>query len=152
MKKISFVLFSIILLSCNGNNSVRNQETLDADSIATVDTTVTPPMEEKTTPKEESKTINKVSKNRKSGNQIAGIYYCRKSGDRYILNHDYSGVFLPKAGETCTIEWYKTGNTVSVTFTGEMAFLGTQILNYAEEGHFLIEKSEIYGYLKYTKQ
>lgn len=109
-------------------------------------------MEEKTTPKEESKTINKVSKNRKSGNQIAGIYYCRKSGDRYILNHDYSGLFLPKAGETCTIEWYKTGNTVSVTFTGEMAFLGTQILNYAEEGHFLIEKSEIYGYLKYTKQ
>ena len=71
---------------------------------------------------------------------------------RYILNHDYSGLFLPKAGETCTIEWYKTGNTVSVTFTGEMAFLGTQILNYAEEGHFLIEKSEIYGYLKYTKQ
>ena len=42
MKKISFVLFSIILLSCNGNNSVRNQETIDADSIATVDTTVTP--------------------------------------------------------------------------------------------------------------
>lgn len=55
------------------------------------------------------------------------------------MNHDYSGLFLPKAGETCTIEWYKTGNTVSVTFTGEMAFLGTQILNYAEEGHFLIE-------------
>lgn len=50
-------------MSCNGNNSVRNQETIDADSIATVDTTVTPPMEEKTTPKEESKTINKVSKN-----------------------------------------------------------------------------------------
>jgi hypothetical protein len=33
MKKISFVLFSIILLSCNGNNSVRNQETIDADFL-----------------------------------------------------------------------------------------------------------------------
>lgn len=129
MKKISCVLFSIILLSCNGNNPARNQETIDADSIEVVDTTVTPPMEEKSTHKEESKTINNVSKKRKNGDQIAGTYYCRKSGDRYILNHDYSGLFLPKAGESCTIEWYKTGNTVSVTFTGEMEFLGTQILN-----------------------
>ena len=149
MKKMSFVLFSIILLSCNGNNSARNQKTIDADSVATIDTT--PPVEERSAPKEESKNVNKESKKRKSGDQIAGTYYCRKSGDRYILNHDYSGLFLPKTGETCTIEWYKTGNTVSVTFTGEMEFLGTQILNYAEDGHFLIEKSEIYGYLKYTK-
>ena len=35
MKKISFVLFSIILLSCNGNNSVRNQETIISDDTKT---------------------------------------------------------------------------------------------------------------------
>ena len=33
-----------------------------------------------------------------------------------------------------------------------MEFLGTQRLDYNKSGKFLIEKSEIYGYLKYTKQ
>ena len=37
MKKASFILVSIILLSCNGNNSVRNQEYADVDS-AVIDT------------------------------------------------------------------------------------------------------------------
>lgn len=37
MKKTSFILVSIILLSCNGNNSVRIQEHADVDS-AVIDT------------------------------------------------------------------------------------------------------------------
>lgn len=76
----------------------------------------------------------------------------KKSGDTYVLNDDYSGLFLPKSGSSCTFDWYKTGNSVTVTFTGEMEFLGTQRLDYNKSGKFLIEKSEIYGYLKYTKQ
>ena len=86
----------------------------------------------------------------KTKDSIVGLYYCKKSGDTYVLNDDYSGLFLPKSGNSCTIDWYKTGN--SVTFTGEMEFLGTQRLDYNKNGKFLIEKSEIYGYLKYTKQ
>lgn len=40
----------------------------------------------------------------------------------------------------------------NVTFTGEMEFLGTQRFDHNKSGKFLIEKSEIYGYLKYTRQ
>ena len=88
----------------------------------------------------------------KTKDSIVGLYYCKKSGDTYVLNDDYSGLFLPKSGNSCTIDWYKTGNSVTVTFTGEMEFLGTQRLDYNKNGKFLIEKSEIYGSLKYTKQ
>ena len=37
MKKVSLILVSVILWSCNGNNSVRNQEHADIDS-AVIDT------------------------------------------------------------------------------------------------------------------
>ena len=45
MKKASFILVSIILLSCNGNNSVRNQEYADVDS-AVIDTMDVQPLKD----------------------------------------------------------------------------------------------------------
>ena len=59
----------------------------------------------------------------KTKDSIVGLYYCKKSGDTYVLNDDYSGLFLPKSGNSCTIDWYKTGNSVTVNFTGEMGVL-----------------------------
>lgn len=148
MKLTPFIILSIMLLSCsgNGNKSEKNQEIIDMDSTESVviDTMVTSPIESKEKAEESTKV--------KTENSIVGLYYCKKSGDTYVLNADNSGLFLPKSGSSCTIDWYKTGNSVTVTFTGEMEFLGTQRLDYNKRGKFLIEKSEIYGYLKYTKQ
>lgn len=146
--RVAFLIFSILLSSCggNGHKSEENQEITDMDSTEAVviDTMVTSPIESKEKAKEPTRV--------KTKNSIVGSYYCKKSGDTYVLNDDYSGLFLPKSGSSCTFDWYKTGNSVTVTFTGEMEFLGTQRLDYNKSGKFLIEKSEIYGYLKYTKQ
>lgn len=45
MKKVSFILVSIILWSCNGSNSVRNQEYADVDS-AVIDTMDVQPLKD----------------------------------------------------------------------------------------------------------
>ena len=148
MRNVPFLFLSILLFSCggNGNKSEKNQEIMDMDSteLVVIDTMVTSPIESKDKAEESTRVKTKDS--------IVGLYYCKKSGDTYVLNDDYSGLFLPKSGNSCTIDWYKTGNSVTVTFTGEMEFLGTQRLDYNKNGKFLIEKSEIYGSLKYTKQ
>ena len=148
MRNVPFLFLSILLFSCggNGNKSEKNQEIMDMDSteLVVIDTMVTSPIESKEKA-EESTRVN-------TNDSIVGLYYCKKSGDTYVLNDDYSGLFLPKSGNSCTIDWYKTGNSVTVTFTGKMEFLGTQRLDYNKNGKVLIEKSEIYGYLKYTKQ
>lgn len=144
MKKVLLFILSIPLLSCggNGNKSARSQEVMDMDSDSVaIDTMMTYPIEKAEEP-------TRV----KTKDSVVGSYYCKKSGDTYVLNDDYSGLFLPNSGNSCTIDWYKTGNSVTITFTGEMEFLGTQRLDYNKSGKFLIEKSEIYGYLKYTKQ
>ena len=148
MRNVPFLFLSILLFSCggNGNKSEKNQEIMDMDSteLVVIDTMMTSPIESKDKAEESTRVKTKDS--------IVGLYYCKKSGDTYVLNDDYSGLFLPKSGNSCTIDWYKTGNSVTVTFTGEMEFLGTQRLDYNKNGKFLIEKSEIYGSLKYTKQ
>lgn len=148
MRNVHFLFLSILLFSCggNGNKSEKNQEIMDMDSteLVVIDTMVTSPIESKDKAEESTRV--------KTKDAIVGLYYCKKSGDTYVLNDDYSGLFLPKSGNSCTIDWYKTGNSVTVTFTGKMEFLGTQRLDYNKNGKVLIEKSEIYGYLKYTKQ
>lgn len=147
MKKVLLFILSIPLLSCggNGNKSARSQEVMDMDSDSVaIDTMMTYPIEKPEKAEEPTRVKTKDS--------VVGSYYCKKSGDTYVLNDDYSGLFLPNSGNSCTIDWYKTGNSVTITFTGEMEFLGTQRLDYNKSGKFLIEKSEIYGYLKYTKQ
>lgn len=148
MKLTSFIILSIMLFSCsgNGNKSEKNQEIIEMDSSESVliDTMMTSPIESKEKTEEPTRVKTKDS--------IVGLYYCKKSGDTYAFNADNSGLFLPKSGGSCTIDWYKTGNSVTVTFTGEMEFLGTQRLDYNKSGNYLIEKSEIYGYLKYTRQ
>ena len=75
MKKASFILVSIILLSCNGNNSVRNQEYADVDS-AVIDTMDVQPL------KDESH--KKLAKN-KTEDPIVGTYYCYDSHDTYVF-------------------------------------------------------------------
>ena len=148
MRNVPFLFLSILLFSCggNGNKSEKNQEIMDMDSteLVVIDTMVTSPIESKDKAEESTRVKTKDS--------IVGLYYCKKSGDTYVLNDDYSGLFLPKSGNSCTIDWYKTGNSVTVTFTGKMEFLGTQKKKKKKNGKVLIEKSEIYGYLKYTKQ
>lgn len=147
MKLTPFIVLAIMLFSCtgNGNKSKKNQKIMDMDSESVViDTMETSTIESE----EKAEKPTRV----KTKDSIVGLYYCKKSGDTYVLNDDYSGLFLPKSGNSCTIDWYKTGNSVTVTFTGEMEFLGTQRLDYNKNGKFLIEKSEIYGSLKYTKQ
>lgn len=61
MKKASFILVSIILLSCNGNNSVRIQEHADVDS-AVIDTMDVQPL------KDESH--KKLAKNNTEGKRL----------------------------------------------------------------------------------
>ena len=119
MRNVPFLFLSILLFSCggNGNKSEKNHEIMDMDSteLVVIDTMVTSPIESKDKAEESTRVKTKDS--------IVGLYYCKKSGDTYVLNDDYSGLFLPKSGNSCTIDWYKTGNSVTVTFTGEMGVL-----------------------------
>ena len=73
MKKASIIIVSIILLSCNGNNSVRNQEHVDVDS-AVIDTMDVQPL------KDEGH--KKLAKNN-TEDPIVGTYYCYRTS-RYI--------------------------------------------------------------------
>ena len=139
MRNVPFLFLSILLFSCggNGNKSEKNQEIMDMDSteLVVIDTMVTSPRESKDKAEESTRVKTKDS--------IVGLYYCKKSGDTYVLNDDYSGLFLPKSGNSCTIDWYKTGNSVTVTFTGKMEFLGTQRLDYNKNGKVLINNSSL---------
>ena len=83
MKKASFILVSIILLSCNGNNSVRNQEHADVDS-AVIDTMDVQPL------KDESH--KKLAKNN-TADPIVGTYYCYRTQDTYVFLSDKTGYF-----------------------------------------------------------
>lgn len=83
MKKVSFILVSVILWSCNGNNSVRNQEHADIDS-AVIDTMDVQPL------KDESH--KKLAKN-KTEDPIVGTYYCYRTQDTYVFQSGKIGYF-----------------------------------------------------------
>lgn len=153
MKRLLLIALPIMLTACNGGNSTKSQNDFDSATVENttlVEVADTPQVE---TPKAiTEKEMQPEANKSKQKSPIEGSYYCRKSGDTYILNGDYSGLFMPRDGSSCAIEWYITNNTITVTFIGEMAFLGTQNLLYDKNTKSLIEKSEIYGYLKYKKQ
>lgn len=86
MKKASFILVSIILLSCNGNNSVRNQEYADVDS-AVIDTMDVQPL------KDESH--KKLAKNN-TADPIVGTYYCYRTQDTYVFYQTRQVILLFK--------------------------------------------------------
>ena len=94
MKKASFILVSIILWSCNGSNSVRNQEYADVDS-AVIDTMDVQPL------KDESH--KKLAKN-KTEDPIVGTYYCYRTQDTYVFQ---SG----KIGYSTVQGWSPSGFT-----------------------------------------
>ena len=83
MKKTSFILVSIILLSCNGNNSVRIQEHADVDS-AVIDTMDVQPLQ--------NESHKKLAKNNTEG-PIVGTYYCYRTQDTYVFLSDKTGYF-----------------------------------------------------------
>lgn len=150
MKNSLFLIFSILFLSCggNGNKSEKNQETTNiAYRPVAIDTIVAPPLVSVETEEKAEK-----PKKAKTKDSIVGSYYCGRSGDTYIFNDDGSGLFFPNSGSSCTFDWYNIHNIIILEFTGEMKFLGTQKLEYNKQGKFIIEKSEIYGKLKYTKE
>ena len=147
MKKVPFIIFSIILLSCNGNRnqSVRNQDIAEVDSTSiAIDTTTVPTMEEN----EDSKEPTKI----KSSNPIVGTFYCTRSGDTYIFNENKTGMFIPKAESGAKYNWRLEGNTIIVTYSGKSAFLGTSKLKYDKDSNSFIEKSIAFGNLTFVKQ
>lgn len=147
MKKVPFIIFSIILLSCNGNRnqSVRNQDIAEVDSTSiAIDTTTVPTMEEN----EDSKEPTKV----KSSSPIIGTFYCTRSGDTYIFNENKTGMFIPKGESGAKYNWRLEGNTIIVTYSGKSAFLGTSKLKYDIGGNSFIEKSIAFGNLTFVKQ
>lgn len=142
MKKISFIIFPIFLLSCNGNNSIKNQDLAMGDSVA-ADTMIPMPIEEED-----------ISNNEptKSKDPFVGSYYCSRSGDTYIFNEDKTGTFIPNGGDGATYKWQLKGHSLIVTYTGESAVLGSSKLRYDKKTHSFIENSISYGKLKFIKQ
>ena len=71
--RVAFLLFSILLLSCGGNKSEKNQEIIDMDSTESVviDTMVTSPIESKEKAEESTRV--------KTKDPIVGTFYCSRS-------------------------------------------------------------------------
>ena len=101
MKKASIIIVSIILLSCNGNNSVRNQENVDVDS-AVIDTMDVQPL------KDESH--KKLAKNNPE-DPIVGTYYCYRTQDTYVFLSDKTGYFTVQGGSPSDFIWKRSGKT-----------------------------------------
>lgn len=142
MKKLPLIIFPIILLSCNVNNSIKNQEFAMEDSVA-ADTLISLPVEEEN-----------ISNNEpaKSKDPFIGSYYCSRSGDTYIFNEDKTGTFIPNGGSGATYKWRLKGHSLIVTYIGESAFLGSSKLRYDKKTHSFVENSISYGKLKFIKQ
>lgn len=138
MKKVSFILVSIILLSCNGNNSVRNQEHADVDS-AVIDTMDVQPL------KDESH--KKLAKNN-TADPIVGIYYCYRTQDTYVFLSDKTGYFTVQGGSPSDFTWKRSGKNVTIVYE----VFGKQKLKFDSKAQTLTEESKSLGTLVFDKQ
>lgn len=138
MKKASFILVSIILLSCNGNNSVRNQEHADVDS-AVIDTMDVQPL------KDESH--KKLAKNN-TADPIVGTYYCYRTQDTYVFLSDKTGYFTVQGGSPSDFTWKRSGKNVTIVYE----VFGKQKLKFDSKAQTLTEKSKSLGTLVFDKQ
>ena len=138
MKKASFILVSIILLSCNGNNSVRNQEHADVDS-AVIDTMDVQPL------KDESH--KKLAKNN-TADPIVGTYYCYRTQDTYVFLSDKTGYFTVQGGSPSDFTWKCSGKNVTIVYE----VFGKQKLKFDSKAQTLTEESESLGTLVFDKQ
>lgn len=138
MKKASFILVSIILLSCNGNNSVRNQEHADVDS-AVIDTMDVQPL------KDESH--KKLAKNN-TADPIVGTYYCYRTQDTYVFLSDKTGYFTVQGGSPSDFTWKRSGKNVTIVYE----VFGKQKLKFDSKAQTLTEESESLGTLVFDKQ
>lgn len=137
MKNASFI-FSIILLSCNGNNSVRNQEYTDVDS-AVIDTMDVQPL------KDESH--KKLAKN-KTEDPIVGTYYCYDSHDTYVFQSGKIGYFTVQGGSPSVFTWERSGKNVTIVYE----VFGKQKLKFDSQAQTLTENSKSLGTLVFYKQ
>lgn len=144
--RVALLLFSILLLSCGGNKSEKNQEIIDMDSTESVviDTMVTSPIESKEKAEESTRV--------KTKDPIVGTFYCSRSGDTYVFNNDKTGMFTPNGGSGATFNWRLKGKILIVTYSGESEFLGSSKLKYDKGSNSFVEKSISYGNLTFVKQ
>lgn len=138
MKKASFILVSIILLSCNGNNSVRNQEHADVDS-SVIDTMDVQPL------KDESH--KKLAKNN-TADPIVGTYYCYRTQDTYVFLSDKTGYFTVQGGSPSDFTWKRSGKNVTIVYE----VFGKQKLKFDSKAQTLTEESKSLGTLVFDKQ
>lgn len=138
MKKASFILVSIILLSCNGNNSVRIQEHADVDS-AVIDTMDVQPL------KDESH--KKLAKNN-TADPIVGTYYCYRTQDTYVFLSDKTGYFTVQGGSPSDFTWKRSGKNVTIVYE----VFGKQKLKFDSKAQTLTEESKSLGTLVFDKQ
>lgn len=138
MKKASFIIVPIILLSCSGNNSVRKQEKVDVDS-AVVDTmNVQPIKEEKQKESVKSKTVD----------PIVGTYYCYRTQDTYVFLSDNTGYFTVQGGSSSGFAWKRSGKNVTIVYE----VFGKQKLKFDSQTQSLAEESKSLGTLVFDKQ
>ena len=138
MKKASFILVSIILLSCNGNNSVRNQEHADVDS-AVIDTMDVQPLK--------NESHKKLEKNN-TADPIVGTYYCYRTQDTYVFLSDKTGYFTVQGGSPSDFTWKRSGKNVTIVYE----VFGKQKLKFDSKAQTLTEESKSLGTLVFDKQ
>ena len=138
MKKASIIIVSIILLSCNGNNSVRNQENVDVDS-AVIDTMDVQPLK--------NESHKKLAKNN-TADPIVGTYYCYRTQDTYVFLSDKTGYFTVQGGSPSDFTWKRSGKNVTIVYE----VFGKQKLKFDSKAQTLTEESKSLGTLVFDKQ
>lgn len=138
MKKTSFILVSIILLSCNGNNSVRIQEHADVDS-AVIDTMDVQPLK--------NESHKKLAKNN-TADPIVGTYYCYRTQDTNVFLSDKTGYFTVQGGSPSDFTWKRSGKNVTIVYE----VFGKQKLKFDSKAQTLTEESKSLGTLVFDKQ
>lgn len=138
MKKTSFILVSIILLSCNGNNSVRIQEHADVDS-AVIDTMDVQPLK--------NESHKKLAKNN-TADPIVGTYYCYRTQDTYVFLSDKTGYFTVQGESPSDFSWKRSGKNVTIVYE----VFGKQKLKFDSKAQTLTEESKSLGTLVFDKQ